>query len=154
MIYPMIFAILLIAAMGCAIAMARADMRRRIIPDVYLFPFMLIGLLLTTFWGWPLEPTDAAIGAAAGYTITAMVGGIYGRMRGNRDQFPPIGMGDVKLMGAGGLWLGVNGLAVAVIIACLAGIMWAWRRQTRYVPFAPFFMIGAFIALIGMWFLL
>lgn len=154
MIYPMIFVILLLGGFWCAIKMSIADFRRRIIPDVYLFPFLLIGLLLTTYWAWPVHILDGAIGAVAGYAITAGIGALFAQIRGNRDKYPPIGMGDIKLMGAMGLWLGPTGLAIAVVAACVFGLVWARAHRARYVPFAPFLFMGAIIALIGIRFLL
>ncbi len=155
MIYSVIFASLVLGAVVCAIQICRADFRRRIIPDAWLFPLMLIGLVITAFWGWPVSITDGAVGATIGYAMTAGVGALFTWVRRHHhDKYPPVGMGDIKLMGVGGLWLGTSGLAMATIIACAAGAIWAWRRNTHYIPFAPFFIGGAIIALIGMGFLL
>ena len=95
MIYSLIFGILLALAAFLAFKMAVADWRRRIIPDVYLFPFMLIGLLVLVFGRWPVGITDGVLGG-----------------------------------------------------------LWGMRRRARFIPFAPFFMVGAIIALLGLWFLL
>ena len=155
MIYPMIFAILFLGAIWCAVMMSVADFRRRIIPDVYLFPFLLIGLVLTTFWGWPTDILDGAIGAVGGYAITTLVGFLFARARRRgADKYPPIGMGDIKLVGAGGLWLGPMGLDIAILAACVTGIIWARRKKAKYIPFAPFFFIGVIIALIIRWILI
>ncbi|MBD5389390.1 prepilin peptidase [bacterium] len=152
----MIFAILLMVAAGCAVQMARTDWRRRIIPDVYLFPCLLIGLLWVTFVPGPVSVPDAVLGAAMGYALTLGVGYVFARLtRGAGRPAPaPIGLGDVKLMATGGVWLGVTGLAVATVIACVVGMIWGRRRRVRYVPLATFMVPAAFITLIGQWILL
>lgn len=156
MIYYLIFAILLAGAAYCAYKMSVADFRRRIIPDVYLFPFLLIGLVVVVFFPWVSSIGESVITAAAAYTLGMVVGFIFEKSkrlsRGN--DYPPIGLGDIKLLGAGGLWLGPTGLAVAIIAACALGGIWAMRTKQKYIPFAPFFFMGAFIALIGLWFLI
>ncbi|MDE6571003.1 MAG: hypothetical protein K2L95_02170, partial [Alphaproteobacteria bacterium] len=69
MIYSLIFGILLTSAAFLAVKMAMADWRRRIIPDVFLFPFLLIGFLVVTFFPWPVTVGDAALGGAFGYGL-------------------------------------------------------------------------------------
>lgn len=157
MIYSLIFGILLALAAFLAFKMAVADWRRRIIPDAYLFPFMLIGLLVLVFGRWPVGITDGVLGGALGYGLGAGIGFLFSVIRKNshkNDEFPPIGMGDIKLLAAGGIWLGTMGLAMATMGACVLGGLWGMRRRARFIPFAPFFMVGAIIALLGLWFLL
>ncbi len=157
MIYYIFFIALLITAIWCAWNISVADLRRRIIPDVYLWPLMLIGLIFAT-WSpvWHIGPRLAVVGAAFGYAMAAIIGFIYDtRMRKkNPDAIAPIGMGDIKLIATGGIWLGLTGLSVALIIACISGGIWARYKKQKYIPFAPFFIIGGILALIGLWFLL
>ncbi len=110
--------------------MAMADWRRRIIPDAYLFPFMIIGLIITAFspW-WPHGIKIAIIGGAFGYALAALVGFAfdYYIRRKNPDATTPIGMGDIKLIFTGGIWLGPDGLAWALVLAC--AILGQWRHR-------------------------
>ena len=147
---------LLVWAAICAILISVTDFRRRIIPDAYLFPLMLSGLLLIAFFNWPTTITDAAIGATFGYLMSAFVGFIFDWQirKKNPDTFPPIGLGDIKLIGVGGIWLGANGLGLALVIACVAGILWALIKRQKYIPFGPFFVIGGILALLANTFLL
>jgi leader peptidase (prepilin peptidase)/N-methyltransferase len=155
MTYYIIYTILLIAGAFCAYKMARADLRRRIIPDVYLFPFMLIGLVLACYFPWVATPGESAAAAAFGYAAGAVLGFLFERARKGKDSdFAPIGLGDVKLLAAGGVWLGPTGLALALIVSCAVGGIWGLRKRQRYIPFAPFFFIGAIIALIALRFLI
>ena len=69
----------------------------------------------------------ATAGAAFGYGLAAIVGFIFDwvRRRKNPDADTPIGMGDIKLIATGGLWLGAQGLGLALIFACIGGAIWA-----------------------------
>lgn len=158
MIYNIFFIVLLAVAAICAWRICVADWRRRIIPDAYLFPLLLIGLIITHFFPWPTSPADGVIAAIFGYALAACVGFIFDvrqRHQNKSNVAPaPIGMGDIKLMAAGGIWLGTVGLAVALIVTCVAGIVWGLRRKQKYIPFAPFFIIGGILSLITMVFLI
>jgi len=98
----------------------------------------------------------AAIGAAFGYALASIVGLLFDmRVRRRNVNAPaPIGMGDIKLIATGGIWLGTTGTAAALVIACAGGIIWGIVKKQKYIPFAPFFIIGGILALIGMLFLL
>lgn len=154
MFYHLIFAILLLGSIYCAYKISVADFRRRIIPDVYLFPFLIMGLLIVTFFPWISSVSDSAIAAAFGYSIGTIIGFIFEKTKKQKNEFSPIGMGDVKLLAAGGIWLGMTGLAIAIVISCIIGIIWGLRKKQKYIPFAPFFFIGGILSLISLWFLI
>lgn len=156
MISYIFFIFLLFCATLLSILISVTDLRRRIIPDAYLFPLMLIGLILIAFYGFPLSIQDAVTGATFGYIMSATIGFIFDAIlrRKNPKSDTPIGMGDIKLLGIGGLWLGVSGMSLALIIACISGAIWARIRGQKYIPFAPFFLFGGFLSLITNIFLL
>ena len=150
MIFNIFFWGLILLAFGCVLAISRADFRRRIIPDVYLFPLLLIGLCLIVFFPYPISVADAGVGAVLGYVLSMGVGLVFEyRMRRRGDmEFPPIGMGDIKLMAVGGLWLGTTGLSIALIVAGVVGGLWAYKKRQKYIPFAPFFFVGGFLSFV------
>ena len=156
MIWQIFFIILLAVALWCAWKISVADLRRRIIPDAYLWPLFLIGLLITNWWPWIIGPRMAATSAVFGYALAAGVGFIFDviRRRTDPNAETPIGLGDIKLIAPGGLWLGIQGLGLALIVACITGGAWARAKHQRYIPFAPFFVVGAILSLITMAFLL
>lgn len=156
MIWQIFFIILLGIALWCAWQISRADLRRRIIPDAFLWPLMLIGLLITNWFVWPVGPRGAAIGAAFGYALAAGTGFVFDAVRRwkNPDASTPIGMGDIKLIATGGVWAGVQGVSLALIVACVTGAVWATAKHQKYIPFAPFFITGIILALITMAFLI
>lgn len=157
MIFYLFLALLFVGAIACVVAISIADFRRRIIPDAYLVPLFLIGLLVINIAPvWICSPKAAAIGAFTGYALGAGVGYVFDLIRRNRnpDADTPIGMGDIKLLATGGIWLGPNGLAIALVLSCIFGGIWSKLKNQRFIPFAPFFMAGAILALITTAFLL
>ena len=153
MISYIFFYVILIGAIYCAFRMATNDFKRRIIPDVYLFPFLFAGLLITTFFPWSVSSGDSIIGGAMGYCLGLIVGFIFEKVQ-KKQKYPPIGMGDIKLLGAGGIWLGTIGLAIAMVISCIMSFFWGHRQHQKYIPFAPFFLMGGFLSLIIIQFLI
>ena len=135
---------------------AAADMRRRIIPDAYLFPLMIIGAILITFFPWPHNIATGVIGMAFGYIMASIIGLIFDKIitSKNPKADTPIGMGDIKLIAVGGLWCGPRGLAIALVLACIFGAAWAYRKKQKFIPFAPFFISGSILSLIIIAFLL
>ncbi len=150
------FSVLILMALGLSYKIAKTDMRRRIIPDGYLFPLLIIGVIITTFFPWPTNIESGAIGMAFGYMLAAIVGLVFDKIltRKNPKAESPIGMGDIKLISVGGLWCGPTGLAIALVLACIFGATWAYRKKQKFIPFAPFFIIGGFLSLIIIAFLI
>ena len=157
MIFYLFLTLLFAGAIGCAIAISVADFRRRIIPDAYLMPLFLIGLLVVNIspW-WICTPSISAIGAFIGYLLGAVTGFVFDIVRGRKNPASdaPIGMGDIKLLATGGLWLGPNGLAIALVLSCIFGGIWGMAKKQQFIPFAPFFVMGAILSLIARAFLL
>ena len=150
------FSVLILMALWLCYKISKTDLRRRIIPDGYLFPLLIIGVIITTFFPWPVRIESGAIGMAFGYILAATIGLIFEKIliKKNPKAESPIGMGDIKLISVGGLWCGPTGLAIALALACIFGATWAYRKKQKFIPFAPFFIIGGIFALITIMFLL
>ena len=156
MIFYLFWTLLFAGATLCAWHVSTADFRRRIIPDVYLVPLFLMGLVTLVFFPhWFTSIPDGTIGAVMGYLLGAITGFVFDYVirKKNPKSDAPIGMGDIKLLATGGLWLGTFGLSVALIFACIFGGIWGRYKKQRFIPFAPFFVTGAILALIIMAFL-
>ena len=156
MIFYLFWSTVFATAVVCAYKISAADFRRRIIPDTYLCPLFLIGLITTTFFPfWFIDTASGVIGAVFGYALGAIVGIVFEQIinKKNKKAPAPIGMGDIKLLATGGIWLGTTGLAIALIVSCIIGGIWGALKKQRFIPFAPFFVIGAILALIIMAFL-
>ncbi|MBO4626115.1 MAG: prepilin peptidase [Alphaproteobacteria bacterium] len=157
MIFYLFWLVIFATATYCAYKISAADFRRRIIPDAYLFPLFLIGLVTAAFFPhWIIDTTTSIIGATTGYVLGAGIGIIFEHFsrKKNAKAPAPIGMGDIKLLATGGAWIGVTGLSIALIVACIVGGIWAKYKKQRFIPFAPFFVLGAILALIVMAFLI
>ena len=149
MIFYLFFGVVFAISLLCAWGMSVADFRRRIIPDAYLCPLFLCGLITVAFFPhWVVSMSSAVVGAVLGYALGAGVGIVFERITKDKKAPAPIGMGDIKLLATGGIWLGTNGLAVALVVACITGGIWAKYKHVRFIPFAPFFVFGAILALI------
>lgn len=141
------------AAAGCVLAFGLAwaamiDSDRFILPDVLTLGLVVAGLLIALPNGIAAAQ-PYILGAIAGYATLAGVAWIYRRLRKRHG----LGLGDAKLLAAGGAWLGWAGLPFVVLIAsvaCLASVvaMAVWRRRgvtTGPVAFGPFLASGIWI---------
>jgi len=120
------------------------DLERRIIPNKITGPAAIAALVATAALDVDFLP-DAVIAAAAGggfFLVAALL-------------YPSgMGMGDVKLAGMLGLYLG-RGVAPAILIALVAGVAvgvaviarkGAKEGRKTAVPFGPFLALGGLIA--------
>jgi leader peptidase (prepilin peptidase)/N-methyltransferase len=138
---------------GCALgwvllALGWIDARSLRLPDVLTLPLVAAGLA-QTFWLDPADLTDHALAAALGYTAFFLLNAAYRRLRG-RDG---LGLGDAKLLAAGGAWLGTAALPGALLAGALCALLWAGvlaLRGTRLsgglkLPFGPFLAAGIWL---------
>ena len=153
MFFYTFFTLLLLGATFCIWRISVADFRRRIIPDAYLFPLLLIGLILTHFFPWICTTAESIAGAVIGYALASIIGLLFEKFSKNKID-TPIGMGDIKLLAVSGLWLGTNGLAIALVYSCIFGSIWAHNKKQKFIPFAPFLFLGGFLSFITILFLL
>lgn len=132
------------------LAAAVVDGRYFIIPNTLTIATLALGLCYAAFTGgWPGVAEGLLRGGVLAFAFLVLRTG-YQWFRGRTG----IGLGDVKLAGAGGVWLGWMMLPVAVEIAALAALAaYALRwlagrpvhRLTR-VPFGLFFAPAIWLA--------
>lgn len=123
------------------------DRRIGLLPDMLTLPLILAGLLaaLAEPGGPPLA--DRAIGAAAGYLLFAGLASAYRRLRGKDG----LGLGDAKLLAAGGAWLGWQALPWVILIgagvALLAVLVFARGPVARdtAIAFGPWLALGIWL---------
>lgn len=99
------------------LALAAIDLRHYLLPDALTLPLIPAGLAVA----WLIEPGrlgDHALGAVAGFMGFAVIAWLYRRLRRREG----LGLGDAKLLGAGGAWLGWQALPGVVLIAALGGL--------------------------------
>ncbi|MCB1651297.1 MAG: prepilin peptidase [Alphaproteobacteria bacterium] len=146
---------LLCAALALLYNLARIDLKTRLLPNKLVFPFALLGVLFHAVLSFGLLPLSAMmIGAALG-------GGILLGIRTLANAFykqDTLGLGDVKLMAAAGLWLGPDVLlaltlgAVAGLLHGLGVALWTHHKNKQPVnlarleiPAGPGFIVGILI---------
>lgn len=115
------------------------DLERYIIPNELVLIF-LIGGVIYHFLNPELSILNRLLGLAVGVAVPALIALIS---RGG------MGGGDVKLMGAMGLWLGFAGVLVAFFLAALIGsivgislIISGRKKRKDPIPFGPFLVVG------------
>jgi leader peptidase (prepilin peptidase)/N-methyltransferase len=120
------------------------DAETFLLPDQLTLPLVLAGL---GFWAWFDSPALAghAAASAIGWGGAWAVARLYRVLRG-RDG---LGMGDAKLLAAGGAWLGPS-VALALVAAAWLALGWAGLQSARgrrldadtRLSFGPFLALG------------
>lgn len=140
--------ILFLSGLGAGLcAVAFIDARTQRIPDALNVFLALLGLVFAHLEQRWLE---ALLGAGVGYGMIWGVNALYRAAKG-RDG---VGMGDAKLLAAGGVWVGWFGVPFVVLIASsLAIAVIAFRRlqghriaATDRIAFGPALALGVFAA--------
>ena len=130
------------------LALSVIDLRHFILPDALTLPLAAAGLLVTFL----LDPSQLQLHLAAslaGFGVMALLNCVYRKISGHDG----LGLGDAKLLGAGGAWVGFSGLAGIVFIASIAALAWVLvqgakgRRFSAQAPiaFGPFLSLGIWI---------
>jgi leader peptidase (prepilin peptidase)/N-methyltransferase len=97
----------------CLLALGATDIASLRLPDLFTLPLVAAGLAVAlALPGAPLA--DHLAGTAGGYLALAALAWAFARWRG----FEGLGLGDAKLLAAGGAWLGWMALPSVVLIAC------------------------------------
>lgn len=126
------------------------DLRTGLLPDILTWPLVALGL------GYAAHQDDlvmALSGAVAGYILIAGLALVWRRARG----YEGIGLGDAKLLAAGGAWVGAIGLPVILLIASASGILVALtvsqrsrsRQERAAIVFGPCLGFGIWVVWCG-----
>jgi leader peptidase (prepilin peptidase)/N-methyltransferase len=129
------------------VPLALIDLEHKLLPNKLTGPAAVVAVVLGTALDPGGEVERLIAGAAAGGAFLLVALAAPGGM----------GMGDVKLAGVLGLYLGVA-VAPAILIALVAGVLVsvvviarvgvAGGRKTA-IPFGPFLALGGFIAMLA-----
>lgn len=148
----MITATFLILLCLASILLAWIDLRYGIIPDWLNFSIAVIGLARAIVLdGWQAALGVGCEGAAVG-AIAWLLRRLYFMFR----KYQGLGLGDVKLLAASGVWIGLAGVPVQLLVGSLAALAAAvllhlsgktMTRQTS-LPFGPFLALGLLVTLI------
>ena len=149
--------LLLPAALCILVVLTIIDLRIQLLPNIWVLGLATTGFAFHTsalfYYG---DVQDLILGAFIGggslYLIRAVANYFY--------KTDTLGLGDVKLIAAGGLWLGSYYILPALIAGALAGLLhgavligYAWLKtkkvgplSTFSLPAGPGFIMGLFIA--------
>lgn len=138
---------------ACLLAVAFIDLEHFIVPNKVLLATLAVGgpliVLAAAAEGWH-HLRDALVAAAVGFTLLLIVNLVYPA---------GMGMGDVKLAGLEGLFLGylgighlLLGLFLGFLLGSVGGVALiasGLRTRKDHIPFAPFLAAGAYLALLA-----
>lgn len=132
------------------IAIAVVDLKTFRIPDALSLPLIAAGLVLA--WALPdvlrFDTTfaDHLVGACAAFLLFAALGEAIHRRTGQEA----LGLGDAKLFGAAGAWLGWQALPGVLLVASLSGLTAALlirrKRGASAIAFGPWIALGFIVA--------
>jgi leader peptidase (prepilin peptidase)/N-methyltransferase len=130
--------------------LAWIDIRHGIIPDWLNATVAGLGLSKAVIAGGAIAGLDAACEGAAIGAVFWLLRRLYFAFR----KIQGLGLGDVKFLAAAGLWTGVAGLPLLLMVAALtalacAGVMQLAGRQLTgqtSISFGPFLAIGLVFA--------
>jgi leader peptidase (prepilin peptidase)/N-methyltransferase len=130
------------------VALGTVDLRSLRLPDALTLPLGASGLLFCLAYGWDSFAVRL-LAIAGGFAALYVVSAVYERVRGRAG----LGLGDAKLLAAGGAWVGLEGLPPVLLIGCItaligvAALMATGRsvNTTTRLPFGPFLCLGIWI---------
>lgn len=129
------------------------DYRLQIIPNRLNLTMFEVGMVIAFLYGTSnvAITIDMLLGMLVGggiFLVITLIGGlIYGK--------EAMGFGDVKLMGALGLYFGVSNILLIAVMSFLIGailgiilIISKIKKSDEYIPFGPFIVISTFITIV------
>jgi leader peptidase (prepilin peptidase)/N-methyltransferase len=135
---------------ACAlIVLFVTDLQHKILPNVITLPGIAAGFACSLFLppGWK----DSLIGIVVGGGVLYAIAETYYRVRGEEG----LGMGDVKLLGMIGAFLGWKLVLLTLVLASFTGSVFGvtliafGRGNMKYaLPFGTFLAVGALVAAI------
>ena len=151
--------LLMATAVSILLVVAVIDLERQLVLNSVVAAGLLLGLVSAPLWSANARDPLWAVGSAPlGALLDALIAGGAGLAlflvlalvsRGG------MGWGDVKLAGMIGVWVGLRGLSVALMVSAVSGgavalLLLAMRVKGRKdaIPFAPFLALGGMTALL------
>lgn len=134
------------SALFCVLAtISWIDIRERRIPDILTAALFVAGLVAPDVLGRH-DLTWGLVSTSLGFATLWLVRRAYFLLRGRHG----LGLGDVKLVGAGAAWIGVEGLPLMLLVASVLALLFVslFSLLQRPVlaegrlPFGPFLAVG------------
>ena len=142
---PVLPLALMFVLTSCLILISLIDYKTQIIPDGLVGVIAVSGALYNLLYV-PQGVVDMLFGGAVGFVVMLL---IFFISRGG------MGGGDVKLSAAVGLWLGVEGTLLFLLLAFIMGgvislllLVSGVKSKGDAVPFGPFLCFAAFVTIL------
>lgn len=126
------------------------DVDKMLLPDQITLPLLWLGLILSVFNVY-VSPTDAVLGAAAGYLSLWSVYWLFKLATGKEGM----GFGDFKLLAALGAWIGWQYLAIIILLSSFVGaiigityLIIKGKDKGSQIPFGPYLAIAGWLTII------
>ena len=128
------------------------DYKNQIIPNRLNLAMFEIGAIITFIYGFSnvAITIDMLLGMITGVTIFAIIALIGGLFYGKEAM----GLGDIKFIGALGLYVGFTNIITISMMAFLIGailgvilIIFKRKKSDEYMSFGPFIVIATFISI-------
>ena len=133
------------------IALTFIDFDTQLLPDQMTLPLVWAGLLVNLYDNGMTDIQSAIVGAIAAYLFLWTTFWAFKLLTGKEGM----GYGDFKLYAAIGAWLGWQVLPAVILIAAIAGLVFAVSsmfakslERDQPIPFGPFLAVAGWIALI------
>ncbi len=136
------------------------DLRTRLLPNRYVMQFFFLGISFHVVTGFYYSsPTNIVIAALLSAGILLLIRGIGNKIY----KTDTLGLGDIKLIGAAGIWLGTDFIFLAISLGAIIGIFHGiayifYKKVTTgenvnfarlSIPAGPSFIIGIIIIAIA-----
>ncbi len=140
----------LISALFFLTLLSIIDFKTRLLPNKYVAGFFVSGLVFHAINKFQFTaPLDIFLGVIAGGGLLLVIRHIANKI----CKCDTLGLGDVKLMGAAGVWLGVEYIFLALSIGAFAGLIHGLiyghykkaKLSTLSIPAGPGFIFGIII---------
>ncbi len=132
------------------VALTGIDLDEMLLPDQMTLPLLWLGLLINLD-GTFSSPSDAIIGAAAGYLSLWSIFWGFKILTGKEGM----GYGDFKLLAVFGAWLGWQQLPLIIllssVVGAVVGIILIVNKKLNAgnpIPFGPYIAIAGWIAMV------
>ena len=117
------------------------DLETFFLPDCLTIPLMLVGILKSLLYPFPIDPINAIVGGLVGFFALFITNAIYKFWR-RVDGF---GFGDFKLLAALGVWFGAAFIIPIIVLGSLialsmVGLLCLVGRKLNLqmmIPFGP-----------------
>lgn len=148
---PTAITLILLALTWGLVALSFIDLDKMLLPDQLTLPLLWLMLLFSTTSSALVTPTQAIIGAAAGYLSLWSVYWLFKLLTGKEGM----GYGDFKLLAVFGALLGWQQLPLIILLSSLVGAVVGTtllaiqgKKHTTPIPFGPYIAAAGWIAIL------